>query len=79
MDLLSCFDDKPAFVCIHLLSERLTRELADRLEFKGVECVTDGGPYKAYGIVRVTRRLIDEVEHDPNVESVEFSEPPAGM
>ena len=79
MDLLGCHSVNPAYICIHLTSERLTRDMAERLEVEGVDCVTDGGPFLAYGIVELSKRSFIEIEGDPNVDYIELGEPPSGM
>ena len=79
MDLLRLYSDNPTYVCIHLTEERLTREVADRLEFVGIESITDGGPFLAYGIVQLSRRSLAELECDPIVDYVEVAAPPTGM
>lgn len=79
MDLLGCHSDNHVYVCIHLTQERLTRDMAERLEYEGIESVTEGGPFIAYGIVQLSKRIILDVEMDPNVDSIELGEPPSGM
>ncbi len=61
-----------------LQNERISKECALRLQALGVECLTEGREYEAYGIVIDDEVIRQLMLRDPEIFAVEDEEPPAG-
>ena len=69
-------DKGTTYICFHLHTAELSQECRERLENRGVECLSEGEPHKAYGVVADLDSLIEILEQDPEVAYIERGEPP---
>lgn len=67
------------YICLHLNIEEIDDLTRARLEQGGIECVQDGGPHCAYGIIDGSPELIEFASEQACVEHVEFGAPPVGF
>ena len=67
------------YLCFHLATRRLDDDCRRRLEQFGIECVQEGGWYRAYGIIGNDNGLIGLIAKDPDVEQVSVGSPPSGF
>ena len=67
------------YICLHLRSERLTPPCRYRLTAMGVECLSEGPPYRAYAIVDCAESILEELAMDPEISLIEQADPPSGM
>ena len=72
----SVSNDHFIYVCFHLKNEALTDPCRKRLESRGVECLEQGGPHEAYGIVGLSSDRLNRLFTDPEISWVETREPP---
>ncbi len=70
-------NEKSSFVYVKfgLKTYSLTKENRRKLEGIGVECLTDGAPYEAYGVVVKNKQLLFALERMANVISITEEEP----
>ena len=66
------------YVKVTLSSPLMDFETEHRLEARGLECISAGETHIVYGIVPNERTSIDRLLKDPEVLSVEISEPATG-
>lgn len=68
------------YICFHLRNERLTPSCRYRLTALGVECLSEGAPHRAYGIVDRAEEVMEEkLAEDPEIMLIEQTDPPSGM
>ncbi len=63
------------YVCFQLVGECLSAQLEGRLTKLGVECLMDGEPGRAYGIVRNASVLARSLQGEREILAVEEGEP----
>ena len=75
------------YLRLHLTTEELTRGCRERLEAYGIECLSNGRAFEAYGIAGVTLPPLENLEHvleatidairsDPDIVWCTREEPP---
>jgi hypothetical protein len=64
------------YIRLILSTPFLRRELKEQLKHLGVECLEEGAPYEAYGIVRQCEKITAGLETLEQVLAVEEQEPP---
>ena len=67
------------YLCFHLATRELDDDCRRRLERLGIECVQEGGWYRAYGIMGNNNQVIGLLAQDPDVERVAIGAPPSGF
>lgn len=67
------------YLCFHLCTQHLDEDSRVRLEQLGIECVQEGGQYRAYGIIRNDNELMRLAANDPAIERVALGAPPSGF
>ena len=73
-------EPKPhVYIRLHLDIAEIDDLSRARLEHAGVECVQDGGAYRAYAIIERSTRMLELAASQPHVESVEYAAPPVGF
>jgi len=65
-----------AYIRLVLSTPFLKAELRGRLQEFGIECLEEGAPYEAYGIVSETRQMVAILDRIEEVLAVERGEPP---
>ena len=63
------------YIRLQLDSYALGRELRAEIEKIGVECLEEGAPYEAYGIVSECERIVPQLLKLRDVQSVDRQEP----
>ncbi|MCA9681809.1 MAG: hypothetical protein KC457_06410 [Myxococcales bacterium] len=68
------------YIRLRLDTEELDDLTRTRLGKAGVECLQDGGAYRAYGIIDGDSiEVLDEIAAQPHVTTVELGAPPVGF
>ena len=66
------------YVKVRISTAILAFDTEERLMSCGLECISPGEPSVVYGIIPNSREPIDDLLNDPDVLTVELSEPAAG-
>lgn len=70
--------EKLCYIRLHLVHDSLTSEGRRRLEHVGVECLSDGSEFEAYGVIPERPELIERITLDPEIVICTLEEPPSG-
>lgn len=72
-------DKEYTYLSFHLTTKALEDECRLHLEEMGIECVQDGGPYQAYGIVEASTDYAGFEACHEAIRSVAIGAPPSGF
>jgi hypothetical protein len=63
------------YYCFHLMTKDLSVSCETKLRELGVECLSDGASYEAFGIAPDSDELLAELEEIEEIRAVEKREP----